>query len=288
MYKSCNFKRFLKLLCVDALVFLCLFITANMAGCFSAGADSKDEEFINVPIIAYHSIVKDKSEKYIITPDTFENDLKYLSENGYQTIFAEQLADYVYNNTPLPPKPIIITFDDGLYNNLYYALPLLEKYDMCAIISVVGSYICNVSSYDPQQPDFTYLIWEDLLDLLNSKRIEIGNHTYSMHNNAVRKGSMRKIGESEESYSAALTRDIGLLQSMIYAETGYIPITFSYPFGHVSEESLPVLREFGFKVTLTFDEGINKITSDPDCLYGLKRFNRDGSLSTEEFMLKIK
>lgn len=287
MYRCCNFKRFLRLLCIDALIFLCLFITAGAIGCFNAEAGSEDENAIAVPIIMYHSVTKNKNEPYIISPENLENDLKYLSQNGYKTIFASQLADYVYNGKLLPEKPVIITFDDGFYNNLYYALPLLEKYDMCAVISVVGNYITSVAPQDVHQPAYAYLIWDDLPELLDSGRIEIGNHTYNMHTSVVRKGCMRKPGESEESYVSALTADVGLLQSMIYTATGYSPITFAYPLGFISDESVPVLRELGFKITLSYYEGVNKITSNPECLYGLKRFNRDGALSTEEFMLKI-
>lgn len=51
-----------------------------------------------------------------------------------------ELINYVYNDASLPEKPIIITFDDGYYNNLSYAVPLLHKYNMKAVVSIVGEY----------------------------------------------------------------------------------------------------------------------------------------------------
>ena len=64
-------------------------------------------------------------------------------------------------------------------------------------------------------------------------------------------------------------------------------VVFTYPFGAVSRESLPVIRENGFLMTLTCREKENYITRDPDCLYGIGRFNRSGLTSTEEYMRKI-
>ena len=88
---------------------------------------------IKVPIIMYHSVLKSRSNTYIVNPSVIENDFKYIKENGYTTITITDLINYVYNDSPLPEKPIIITFDDGHYNNLGYVLPLLEKYDMVFI-----------------------------------------------------------------------------------------------------------------------------------------------------------
>ena len=90
----------------------------------------------------YHSILKDASRtgKYVITPSRVEEDLIYLQENGYETVVVADLIAYVTDGTPLPEKPVMITLDDGYLNNLTYMLPLLEQYDMRAVISVIGLY----------------------------------------------------------------------------------------------------------------------------------------------------
>ena len=93
------------------------------------------EDSLNVPIIMYHSILADtnKSGKFVITPKQFEEDLLFIKENGYEPIFMQDLINYVYKGTSLPEKPIILTFDDGYYNNYLYILPLLKKYEMKAV-----------------------------------------------------------------------------------------------------------------------------------------------------------
>ncbi|MBR0276882.1 MAG: polysaccharide deacetylase family protein, partial [Clostridia bacterium] len=124
----------------------------------AAICDSNDSS-IDVPIIMYHSVKNDISDsaKYIVTPNQLESDLIYLAQNGYTTITMTDLIDYVYNDKKLPEKPIILTFDDGYFNNYYYAYPLMKKYNMKMVISVVGSYSDKFSEIDDSNPAYAYL-----------------------------------------------------------------------------------------------------------------------------------
>ncbi|MBR1738650.1 MAG: polysaccharide deacetylase family protein, partial [Firmicutes bacterium] len=78
------------------------------------------ENTVELPIIMYHNITEkyDMTGKYAVMRTQFENDLKYIKENGYTTITAKELINYAENNGQLPEKPIMITFDDG-YESFY-------------------------------------------------------------------------------------------------------------------------------------------------------------------------
>lgn len=285
MYECCSIKRFFRLLLLDAIILgLCLvFFYIGKTLVFSA----ESEERIFMPAIMYHSVHDNPQGEYEVSPQQLENDLQYLRSNGYCSVTAEQLIRFANGLGDLPEKPVLLTFDDGFYNNLSILVPLLEKYDMTAIVSVVGSYVDNNASADPHIDKYSYLTWEDINALLDSGRIEIGNHTYNMHSiKSERKGCSKISGESNDSYCDTLRSDIGLLQSEIHDNSGIDPVVFAYPFGMISPEAQPVLKEFGFLMTLTCYERPNYITRDPDCLYGIDRYNRSGLLSTEEFMLK--
>ncbi len=248
------------------------------------------EEGVMVPIVMYHSVLKDsqKSGKYIITPTTLEEDLKYLVNNGYTTITMSDLISYVYEDTPLPEKPIILTFDDGHYNNLGYAVPLLEKYHMKGIISIVGEYTDTFSKTDEANLNYSYLRWKDIKQLIASGTIEFQNHTNNLHSTSNgRMGCSKKSYESNESYSNVLSNDILTLQKKFWQNTGYMPNTFTYPFGSISKTSLPIIKQLGFKASLSCASGINYITKDPDCLYCLKRNNRPSGITSEDFFNNI-
>ena len=271
----------------------CLFILLFILPCafvYTFAIAPLQEDGIQLPIIMYHSVLKDtkRSGKYIITPTTLEEDLQYISSHGYTTITMTDLINYVYEDISLPEKPIIITFDDGHYNNLGYAVPLLKKYNMKAIISIVGTYTDTFSKTDEANLNYSYLRWKDIISLIDSEIIEFQNHTYNLHSTTNgRMGCSKKSYESNETYTNILSNDILALQQKFQENTGYMPNTFTYPFGSISKTSIPVIKNLGFKASLSCTSGINHITKDPNCLYCLKRNNRPSGISSENFFKKL-
>lgn len=247
------------------------------------------EELPKVPIIMYHSVCNNKKvvSDYRISPELFEKDVEYLQKNGYKSIFVSDIIAYVYDGVPLPEKPIIITLDDGYLNNMTNVLPILEKYDMRATVSVVGEFTEKFSSVNDPNPLYAYLTWDNIRTLDATDRIEIGNHTYSMHEIGERRGCAKISGESEEKYEEVLTEDLEKLQNELLEKSGVLPVVFTYPFGFVSKESLPTIKKLGFLAALTCYEHINYIDGTPQQLYNLGRFNRPPKVSTDEFMKKV-
>lgn len=247
------------------------------------------ENGIPVPIIMYHSVLKSakKQTKYIVTPSQLESDLLWLKNNGYTTVFIGDLINYVYNNVDLPEKPVVITFDDGYYNNLTYLYPLLTKYNMKASISLVGSYSEEFSKTMDLNPAYAHLTWDNVKQMQESGLVEFLNHSYNMHSNDVRKGSSIIKGEDKDKYKALFTSDVMKLQELLSLNCGITPQAYTYPFGYICSEAESILKELGFLATLSCYEKVNYITKDPNCLYQLRRFNRSSTLSTEGFMKKI-
>ena len=250
---------------------------------------AKSDDEIELPIIMYHSLLKSQKSTYIVHPNIFEEDLKYIQSKGYSTITMTELINYVYNDASLPEKPIIITFDDGYYNNLSYAVPLLHKYNMKAVVSIVGEYSDRYTESDEANPNYGYLRWKDINELITDGCIEFQNHTYNSHSmNNGRNGCKKTSSESAEHYSNFLSNDLNKLQEEFRNNcNGYQPNTFTYPFGAVSKESNSIVKDLGFKASLSCTSGINIITKDPNCLYLLKRNNRVPEISTEQFFMKL-
>ena len=91
---------------------------------------SAEEEAVELPVIMYHSICDKAPSDYSVTPEQVESDMRWLKEKGYTAVSAEQVIAYTENRGQLPEKPVMITADDGFYNNLSQLVPLLEKYDI--------------------------------------------------------------------------------------------------------------------------------------------------------------
>lgn len=235
-----------------------------------------DGEEIILPIIMYHSLLKDEKYqgKYVLSPDLFESDLKYLEQNGYTTIVIQDLIDYFDKGTPLPEKPIMLTFDDGYYNNYLYAYPLLKKYDSKAVISIIGFYTEKYSDSGEVSANYSHITWEEIKEMTESGLVEIQNHSYNLHSTKNgRTGAKRKNGETKEEYVAVLKTDLSKLQTLLAEKCQITPTAFTYPFGAISAASIDVVKELGFSASLTCLQQINIIDSKDD-LFLLNRYLR--------------
>ncbi len=245
---------------------------------------------VAVPILMYHSVGYNNKvqSQYILSPEVFEEDMHWLSEHGYTAVFVSDLVHFVAHKTALPDKPVVITLDDGFLNNRTCVLPILQKYGMRAVISVVGSFSETYSNHPDPNPSYAYLTWDDISDLAKTGLIEIANHTYDMHSVGERKGCMKLESESVAAYSATLSNDLSKLQSVLTEKSGVTPTVFAYPYGAISQEAVFVLQSLGFSAALTCVEKVNLLSpSSPETLYHLGRFNRPSGVTTENFMNRV-
>ncbi|WP_294909708.1 polysaccharide deacetylase family protein, partial [uncultured Ruminococcus sp.] len=240
--------------------------------------------------IMYHSILKDKKlqNDYTISPTLFEKDLKYLNDNGYSTVIVEDLINYVYHGKDLPDKCIMLTFDDGYYNNYYYAYPLLKKYKCRAVISPIASMTEKFTQTQDISVTYGHISDDNIREMVNSGYVEIQNHSYDMHTLTPRKGVSKKRGESAEDYKNAITSDITKAQNYLENVTCKKPSCFVYPFGAKSDGTEEIVRELGFVCTMTCTEEPNVITRDKESLFELGRYRRDGKESMERLMKSIR
>lgn len=277
-----------------SVILVATFCLLELAGPKEIRADvmAQTEESIQLPVAMYHHISTDPKwlGDYVISPEQLEEDLKYIQKCGYTTVSVRELLNYVEDGTPLPEKPVMITFDDGNESVYVYALPLLKKYNMKAVISILGNQTDFYSDPDvPSDVSYAYLNWDELRKMQASGIFEIGNHTYDMHENGKnqRYGIRIKRGESEDEYRKAIMGDVGMLNDKMEQELGFRPVVFAYPFGALCKESRPLLADIGFRVVLTCDERVNTITRGEEEPIVLKRFNRPHRYSTYEYYKKL-
>ena len=255
-----------------------------------ADAEAKVEDRIDLPIIMYHGLLKEEKRQgqFIISPNLFEQDLRYLQENGYTTVVIADLIAYVQDGKPLPEKPVMLTFDDGYYNNYLYAFPLLKQYNCKMVLSPIGRYTDEYTQNKDTHANYAHCSWDAVREMMASGLVEFQNHSYNLHSiDSGRKGAKKKAVESLVDYRTLLVEDVMKMQTRMREETGYTPTAFVYPFGAVSSESLPILKELGFQATLICESHINAITRDPECLYGLGRYRRPAKTGSEAFFKKI-
>ncbi|SDL94968.1 polysaccharide deacetylase family protein [Chryseobacterium taihuense] len=122
----------------------------------------------------YHSVLPEKEIKYknnlTVSRENLEKQLFYI-KNNYNTLFFKDLE----SNKSLENK-LILTFDDGYYNNVQHLVPLLEKYGLKATIFIPTQLILNDTSR-------TFMTFKEIKNL-NPDLIEIALHSHSHRNYA--------------------------------------------------------------------------------------------------------
>ena len=98
-------------------------------------------------MLTWHQLTEEVSGSATISPETFRKQIQALSDAGCNTISLEQLRDYVYNGTPLPEKPIVLTFDDGYLSNYEDAFPVdVYKRQDCTSTRQTAHCCCSANA----------------------------------------------------------------------------------------------------------------------------------------------
>lgn len=243
-----------------------------------------------LPVIMYHHTLKNTPEalgKFTISPSEFESDLDYLQHHGYQTIVVQDLLDYYDKGTPLPPKPVMITFDDGYESGYAYIYPILKQRKEKMVLSVIGSLADEYSGTENKSLNYSYATWEQLREMSESGVVEVQNHSYHLHDNEG-VGASKRSFESKEEYQKRLMEDLDKNKQRIVDFVGKEPTAFTFPFGSASQTAGEIIWKMGYRVTLGCEEGVNWITADEqESIRKLRRFNRPSGISSEAFFSRF-
>jgi len=247
------------------------------------------EKEVQVPIIMYHLVTENNRYvgKYGIRPSQLEEDLKYLKENGYNTVVMQDLINFVEKGKRLPKNPIVLTFDDGNSSDYHFLFPLLKEYDMKVVISIIGSATDKYTKDLEKNPTakFPNLTWMQVKEMHDEGIVEVQSHGYDVHGSA---GSGKLRRESADAYHRRLVSDLTKLQDRCEEHLGVKPNTFCYPLGIIGKGSQAVLEEMGFVASLSCQEGINIIKQgEKDCLFKLNRNNRPSGRSIDKVLEDI-
>ena len=271
-------------------VLLLLLVCTALQTSYAAGDESaKSPEQIRIPVVMYHHINKNSKywNDYTISPEQFREDLEYIRESGYNVITAKQLIDFADGRGELPEKPIMLTFDDGFESFLTYAVPLLEEYNMPAVMAVVGRYTDMYSETEDHNVNYSHLNWQELEKLSSSPVVELAVHTYNMHSLGQRRGCSIKPGEDVQQFKTEFGADLDKIEGAFVEHLGFVPEIFAYPYGLYCNEARQVLESRGYKLLLTCDERVNELSGNPEELLKIGRFNRPSRLTSREFFQKL-
>jgi peptidoglycan/xylan/chitin deacetylase (PgdA/CDA1 family) len=190
----------------------------------------------HVPVLCFHQI-RDWTEgdsgsaRTIITPpQRFDAQMGALADAGYRTITPEQLLAYLQDGTPLPPRPVLLSFDDASEGQYTHALPVLLRHGFTATYFVM-TVVLDKSGW----------LSRDQVRDLSRQGMTIGAHTWDHH--------------PVTHYDEADWR-IQLVEPA--RELGYVldrPVRlFAYPYGVWNQAALPHVAAAGYEAAFQLSD----------------------------------
>ena len=214
-----------------------------------------------VPILCYHHIrdiqMPSRSDRgYEVTVPQFKAQMKALADSGYHSILPDQLYNYLLYGTPLPSKPVMITYDDTDEEQFTIAKPEMDKYGFKGVY-----FIMTISIGRPR-----YMTKEQIKQLADEGHA-IASHTWDHHRvdkykfeNAIEERGIKKVVND---WDQQLLKTKQTLEGI----TGKPVQDFAYPFGIWSKEGIPEIKKRGYR--MAFQLSTKRDSTEP--LYTVRR-----------------
>ena len=211
-----------------------------------------------VPVLCYHHIRDAKPrdsenmKSYSVSPSAFASQMKALSDSGFTSILPDQLYDYLLYNGVLPPKPVMITFDDTDGEQYSIGAAEMQKFGFRGVF-----FIMTVAINRPN-----YMTKEQIKNLSDSGHV-IAAHTWDHH-------MVTKYAGTD--WDIQLSKPTKQLEAITGKPVKY----FAYPFGLWNKAAIPELKSRGYQ--LAFILSTKRDSTEP--LHTIRRMIVPGTWST--------
>jgi peptidoglycan/xylan/chitin deacetylase (PgdA/CDA1 family) len=216
------------------------------AGTFAAGS---------APILMYHAISEippgSASPELFVPPGDFAAEMAWLSEQGFRAVTLQQLHDAWHGKGNLPPKPVVVSFDDGLQSQFTEALPIMRELGWPGVLNL------KVDSLEQGE------LSEAMVRRMINAGWEIDSHTITH----------RDVTTLD---AAALEEEVADSRKILQERFGVPVDFFCYPAGRYDEDAIAALRDAGYLGATTTEMGLASSTEDPYTLSRVRVDNSDG------------
>lgn len=184
----------------------------------------------SVPVLTYHSV--DASGSVLsVAPANFREHMRSLARNGFTGIRLDHLIEAFEGRLALPPRPVVLTFDDAYVNFAEHALPALREQRFSATLFVVAGLVGQANTWPGQGasiPRMPLLDWPALRDVA-AAGVEIGSHAFTHC-------------RLDHARPDELVHEIADSRRTLEDGAGAPVTTFAYPFGAHHPASVAIVR----------------------------------------------
>lgn len=230
--------------------------------------------------LAYHDVEDDAADQRYLSVRTsaLNEQISWLLHNGYHVISVQDILDAHDGKKTLPPKAVLLSFDDG-YSSFYTRVwPLLQAWNVPALWAPVGSWVDTpenqkVNFGGLMTPRDRFATWDMVRELSRSPLIEIGSHTWASHygipanpqgsrepaiaNRFYDKATGRY--ETDRQFNQRIGDDVRKVTDKITQVTGKAPRAWVWPYGAANGTSLAIARQQGYQLAFTLEDGLGNV-----------------------------
>jgi glycosyltransferase involved in cell wall biosynthesis/peptidoglycan/xylan/chitin deacetylase (PgdA/CDA1 family) len=242
-----------------------------------AGADFARFVPRGVSILCYHNVSQTRIHAfrlYIMNPEKFAGQMRWLCSHGYQAVSMDQLHAYLARGEPLPEKPVMITFDDAYEDLARHATPLLAELGLHHVHFINSGKLGRTSDWVDNAPKLPIMSAEAARDLQErfGDVVDLQAHgkdhlSFEDIDNAA---SRVEVEHCLEVLAPLARRAVNCL---------------AYPYGEYREETPGLMRQLGIRCSFTVDQGQCRPGQDLQLLPRVEVFGHDLPI---DFRLKVK
>jgi len=241
-----------------------------------------------VPVLMYHH-VSPVDGMITVSTANFEHQLRWLRNHGYRSITCDEFAGHL-GGRPVPPRSVLITFDDGYLDNWVYAYPLMKRYGFNGVIFLVTSWIGDGAVRPhlgrnelPETPshrdcedrigqgqaDEVMLRWSEVEAMRADGVFEFHSHTHTH--------TRWDLGPEKADKNAHMARELALSRATLQERLGSVSPHFCWPQGYFDADYVNLAHEAGFRYLYTTKPfGQNRKGTDPAHIYRFAVRNTTG------------
>jgi peptidoglycan/xylan/chitin deacetylase (PgdA/CDA1 family) len=196
-----------------------------------------------IPVLLYHSVTDHPLpgfERWTIDTASFARHLELIEKSGRAPLTVSDYADRLRNRT-LPERPVVVTFDDGLADNLAAGRDIAAR-GLTATCYVVTDWIGR-----------TGMLSDADLHVLADLGIEIGGHSHTHP-------------RLDELRLDDVHREARRCHTQLSALLGKPVASFAYPHGNYSRPVRRIVQQAGFTSACAVRNMISHADDDPCAL----------------------